>query len=76
MLKAPINVSGHGRYNQIGKSCYYITETKEGAIKEINKHSGVTKPFVQIVGLKPIKTAKLIDLSGEKKEINHFIDHI
>ena len=28
MMKAPLNVSSHGRYNAIGKSCYYIAETK------------------------------------------------
>ena len=24
MMKAPTNVSAHGRYNEVGRSCYYI----------------------------------------------------
>ena len=48
MMKAPLNVSSHGHYNAIGKSCYYIAETKDGAINEINKHSGGTKPTIRI----------------------------
>ena len=35
MMKAPTNVSAHGRYNEVGRSCYYIAEDKEGALKEI-----------------------------------------
>lgn len=52
MMKAPTNVSAHGRYNEVGRSCYYIAEDKEGALKEIYKHSGGTKPRVQVIGLK------------------------
>lgn len=76
MLKAPLNVSSHGRYNPIGKSCYYICETKEGAVAEIRKHSGGTKPDIQVVGLRAIKPAKIIDLSGEIKGTNRFIEHL
>lgn len=43
MLKAPLNISSHGRYNAIGKSCYYIAETRAGALAEITKHSGERK---------------------------------
>lgn len=43
MMKAPTNVSAHGRYNEVGKSCYYIAENKDGALKEIYKHSGKAK---------------------------------
>lgn len=76
MLKAPCNVSAHGRYNQIGKSCYYVAETKEGAILEVKKHCGSSNPKIQVVGLKPKKDAKLIDLSGEIKGINKFMEHL
>lgn len=76
MMKAPTNVSSHGRYNAIGKSCYYIAETKEGVINEIRKHSGGRKVDIQVVGLKPIKDAKIIDLSGEIKGVNRFIEHL
>ena len=76
MLKAPQNVSSHGRYNAIGKSCYYIAETKDGAVNEILKHSGGTKPSIQVAGLKAVKPAKIIDLSGDCKKSNRFIEHL
>lgn len=55
MMKAPQNISSHGRYNVIGKSCYYIAETKEGAVAEILKHSGGRKPRIKVLGLRPGK---------------------
>lgn len=76
MMKAPTNVSAHGRYNEVGRSCYYIAEDKEGALKEIYKHSGGTKPRVQVVGLKAVKSVKLLDLSGEARKTNRFIEHM
>lgn len=76
MLRAPLNISAHGRYNAIGKSCYYIAETKEGALAEITKHSGGKKSSIQVVGLKPVKKARIIDLSGEVKGNNRFIEHL
>lgn len=76
MMKAPTNVSAHGRYNEVGRSCYYIAENKDGALKEIYKHSRKTKPRVQVIGLKAIKSAKLLDLSGDVKETNRFIEHL
>lgn len=76
MMKAPMNVSAHGRYNEVGRSCYYIAEDKEGALKEIYKHSGRTKPRVQVIGLKAVKPVKLLDLSGEGKKTNRFIEHM
>lgn len=76
MMKAPTNVSAHGRYNEVGRSCYYIAEDKQGALKEIYKHSGGTKPRVQVIGLKAVKPVKLLDLSGEAKKTNRFIEHM
>lgn len=76
MMKAPINVSAHGRYNEVGRSCYYIAETKDGALKEIYKHSGGIKPRVQVIGLRAIKSVKLLDLSGDIKRTNRFIEHL
>ena len=76
MMRAPMNVSAHGRYTEVGRSCYYIAEDKEGALKEIYKHSGGTKPRVQVIGLKAVKLVKLLDLSGEAKKTNRFIEHM
>lgn len=75
-MQAPKNVSAHGRYNAIGKSCYYIADTKDGAIKEIKKHCGGVHPRIQVIGLRPTQTAKIIDLSGEAPETNQFISHL
>lgn len=72
MMKAPTNVSAHGRYNEVGRSCYYIAEDKEGALKEIYKHSVGT----QVIGLKAVKPVKLLDLSGEARKTNRFIEHM
>lgn len=47
-----------------------------GALKEIYKHSGGTKPRVQVIGLKAVKPVKLLDLSGEAKKTNRFIEHM
>lgn len=63
-------------HNEVGRSCYYIAENKDGALKEIYKHSGKTKPRVQVIGLKAIKSAKLLDLSGDVKETNRFVEHL
>ena len=76
MMKAPTNVSAHGRYNEVGRSCYYIAEDRDGALKEIYKHSGGKKPRVQVIGLKAVKPVKLLDLSGNAKKPNLFIDHM
>ena len=76
MMKAPTNVSAHGRYNEVGRSCYYIAEDKEGALREIYKHSGGIKPRVQLIGLKAVKPVKLLDLSGEARKTNRFIEHL
>ena len=76
MLKAPQNVSSHGRYNAIGKSCYYIAETKDGAINEILKHSGGSRPIIQVAGLKAVKPAKIIDLSLDTQKSNRFMEHL
>lgn len=76
MLKAPLNVSSHGRYNAIGKSCYYICDTKEGAVAEIRKHSSRGKSDIQVVGLKPVKMAQIIDLSGDIEGENSLVEHL
>ncbi len=76
MMKAPLNVSSHGRYNAIGESCFYIAETKEGAVMEILKHSEKSKSCIQVAGLKPIKDVKMIDLSGEIGGSNRFLEHL
>lgn len=76
MLKAPVMISPHGRYNGIGRSCYYFTDTKEGALAEVYKHCEEEKPGVQIAELKKCKEARLIDLSQDVSKNNRFINHL
>lgn len=73
MMMIPMNMSSHGRYNEIGKSCYYISESKEGALKEILKHRKEKEPRIQVIGLRTAKSVKLLDLSGKT---NVFIHHL
>ena len=76
MRKAPVNVSAHGRYNGVGNSCFYFTEQKDGAIREIRKHGG-KKKSIQIAEMKPKKEIRMIDLS--QKDIspdNNFMQFI
>ena len=76
MLKAPVNVSSHGRYNEIGKSCYYIADSLEGAVSEIRKHSGGTRLTIQVATIRPVRSIRLIDLSKKVKGRNNFIEHL
>lgn len=73
MMMIPMNMSSHGRYNEIGISCYYISESKEGALKEILKHRKEKEPRIQVIGLRIVESAKLLDLSGKT---NMFISHL
>lgn len=76
MLKAPTNLSGHGRYNAIGKSCYYFADSIEGAVSEIRKHCRNQKPDIQVAEIKPCKSIKLIDLSKQISKGNKFMEHM
>lgn len=57
----------------VGKSCYYISESKEGALKEILKHRKEKEPRIQVIGLKTAKSAKLLDLSGKTNVLIHHL---
>lgn len=76
MLKAPVNVPSQGRYNSIGVSCYYFADSIDGAVNEIQKHSGGQYKKIQIAGIKPKAHVRLLDLSGEPARTNHFAEHI
>lgn len=41
-------------------------ETREGAIKEILKHSGGTNPEIQIVGIRAVKKQRLLTCRGDR----------
>ena len=77
MLKAPPYISSHGRFNEVGSSCYYFADKKEGAINEIKKHCSSKNHAIEVAEIKPKRSIKMIDLSeaGLSKR-NNFIDYI
>ena len=77
MLKAPPYISSHGRFNEVGSSCYYFADKKEGAINEIKKHCSSKTHAIEAAEIKPKRSIKMIDLSeaGLSKR-NNFIDYI
>ena len=77
MLKAPPYISSHGRFNEVGSSCYYFADKKECAINEIKKHCGSKTHAIEVAEIKPKRSIKMIDLSeaGLSKR-NNFIDYI
>lgn len=77
MLKAPPYISSHGRFNEVGSSCYYFADKKEGAINEIKKHCSSKTHAIEVAEIKPKRSIKMIDLSeaGLSKR-NNFVDYI
>lgn len=63
MLKAPYGLSEAGRFNQAGRSHFYYASTQKGAEVEVKKHLK-NGQVLQVVKLKPVKTIKMLDLSG------------
>lgn len=74
MATAPYGMSGPGRYNRAGISYYYFANTKEGVAAEIKKHCECRT--VQIAEIRPIKTIKMIDLSGTMRGGATFLKYI
>ena len=61
MLRAPVGVTGPGRYNYPGRSHYYFSDTKTGAEAEVRKHN--PDAIIQTIRLNPVREAQLLDLS-------------
>ena len=77
MLKAPPYISSHGRFNEVGSSCYFFADKIEGAINEIKKHCGSKTHAIEVAEIKPKRTIKMIDLSeAELSKRNNFIEYI
>lgn len=73
LLKAPVGVTWHGRFNYVGESHYYFSNKTKGATLEVKKHS--KEKCVQIAKLKPIRAIKMVDLSQEIKTSNKFLEY-
>ncbi len=74
MGKAPNEVVGYGRFNHMKQSHYYFTDTENGARAEIKIHNHNAE--VQVARLKPKRSIKMIDLSGEITNKNKFLECI
>lgn len=74
LLKAPREIVGHGRFNNVGKSCYYFSNNPIGAIREVCKHNKKASQ-IQIAKLKPKRQIKLIDLSLKTQKSNKLLDY-
>lgn len=74
LLKAPRGIVGHGRFNNVGKSCYYFSNNPIGAIREVCKHNKKASQ-IQIAKLKPKRQIKLIDLSLKTQKSNKLLDY-
>lgn len=73
LRQAPTGYTGHGRYNYVGQSHYYFSDMEKGAILEVTKHTKNTR--VQIAKLRPKKSIRMIDLSGEITTQNKFLEY-
>lgn len=74
MGKAPNEVVGYGRFNHMKQSHYYFADTEKGARAEINIHNRGAE--VQVVRLRPKRSIRMIDLSGEITNNNKFLECI
>lgn len=75
MMKAPYGLSGAGRFNQVGRSHFYFSSTKDGAKAEVKKHVK-GDVILQTIKLKPVKGIKLLDLSGSLRRGAAFLKMI
>ena len=73
MMMPPEGIPSQGRYNEYGRSCFYFTNSLEGAVKEVAGHQGQRDKYVQIIQLKPSGNVKLIDLSKMVGTRNSFV---
>lgn len=73
MKKAPHGITSQGRFNHNGRSHYYFSDTKNGAISEIRKH-GKKHCRIQVAKIKVIKNVKLFDISSHTVK-NEFLNY-
>lgn len=73
MMMPPEDIPSQGRYNEYGRSCFYFTDSPEGAVKEVAGHQKQYDKYVQVVRLKPCGKVRLIDLSKMVGTRNRFV---
>lgn len=74
MLTAPSGVTGPGRYNHPGQAFYYFANTIEGSAVEVKKHNSGKQ--IQTAVIRPKKSIKMVDLSGNLKKGQTFLKYI
>ena len=75
MLKAPVGLPWAGRYNQVGRSNYYFSNTQKGAESEVKKHL-CADDVIQTVKLKPKRRIEILDLSGTLPHASTFLAYL
>ena len=75
MLQAPHGIPWAGRFNQVGRSCYYFSDSRYGAEVEVKSHLR-REEELQTVVIRPINNAILLDLSGTLKRGERFLKYL
>lgn len=75
MLKAPVGITGPGRYNHPGRSHYYFANTKHGSIEEVRKHLKIEQE-IQTIKIKPVKPIVILDLSNKMRKGSVFLKYL
>lgn len=75
MLKAPVGITGPGRYNHPGRSHYYFANTQHGAIEEVRKHIK-NEQEIQTIKIKPVKPIVILDLSNTMRQGSIFLKYL
>ena len=75
MLKAPVGVTGPGRYNHPGRAHYYFANTQHGAIEEVRKHLK-NEQEIQTIKIKPVNPIVILDLSNTMRKGNIFLKYL
>lgn len=75
MLQAPHGIPWAGRFNHVGRSCYYFSDTRYGAEVEVKSHLK-REEELQTVIIRPINDATLLDLSGTLRRGERFLKYI
>jgi hypothetical protein len=79
MEQCPREKSNCGRYNRPGLSCYYMSDSIDGAEKETLNHLNVNQRneyIAQIAMVSMDSDVRLLDLSVNKKEYNDFYQYL
>ena len=75
MLRAPHGLPWAGRFNHVGQSHYYFSDTQKGAETEVRKHLS-SNDVLQTIKIKPKRSIALLDISTSIPKCNTFLNHL